>query len=319
MLASAKIAIEHVNLRDDILPGYRLNLVWNDTLCNPGRGIKAMYDSLYTPPTKIILMGAACSPVSEATAQASHLWNLVQFSYVSLSPALSDKARFPRFFRTTAPDVVVNPARIDIFKQFGWTKISTIHQSFELFAAVTDNLNILLKEANVTVVRSEIFTDNPSLQVKNLKINDARIIVGGFYVDKARQIFCEAYKIGLYGRKFLWILVGWYDDNWWMTPDPNIDCTPAQLAEAIEGYIAVDHIYLNPKDSPSVSGIKPSEFLDIFNNRTNNEDLFGKKLSPLAYDTVWTISLGLNETLTELMNNGKYQTSNKMFILHQIL
>ncbi|ESO83683.1 hypothetical protein LOTGIDRAFT_133032 [Lottia gigantea] len=303
MLTSAEIAIEHVNKHDYILPGYRLNLIYNNTMCDPGQGIKVMYDNLYSPPTKLLIIGAGCSPVSEATAQASHLWNLVQMSYVSLSPSLSDKLRFPFFFRTTAPDVVVNPARIDIFKQFGWSQVSTIHQSFELFSTVTENLNELMKEANLTIVRSEIFTQDPEVQVKNLMENDARIIVGGFYADKARKIFCEAYKEGLYGSKVVWILVGWYDDDWWKTPDPNVDCTVEELSAAVEGYIAIDHIYLNPKNTPSISGVTPEEFQTIFNNRTNNENIFGKKLSPLAYDTIWAIALGLNETIEDLARN----------------
>ena len=31
MLAASQLAVEHVNQRGDILPGYTLNLLWNDT------------------------------------------------------------------------------------------------------------------------------------------------------------------------------------------------------------------------------------------------------------------------------------------------
>ena len=39
-----------------------------------------MYQQLYTDPAKLMILGAGCSTVSQATAQASHLWNLVQVS-----------------------------------------------------------------------------------------------------------------------------------------------------------------------------------------------------------------------------------------------
>ena len=37
-----------------------------------------MYSQLYNEPKKLMILGAGCSFVSQATAQASHLWNLVQ-------------------------------------------------------------------------------------------------------------------------------------------------------------------------------------------------------------------------------------------------
>ena len=46
--------------------------------CNPGLAIKALFEQLYTPPTKLMIVGGGCSVVSEVTARASHLWNLVQ-------------------------------------------------------------------------------------------------------------------------------------------------------------------------------------------------------------------------------------------------
>ena len=35
-----------------------------------------------------------------------------------------------------------------------------------------------------------------------------RIIVGNFYENKARVIFCEAYKQKMYGAKYAWIITG---------------------------------------------------------------------------------------------------------------
>ncbi len=47
--------------------------------CNGGIGTDAMYLELYNrSTTKILIYGAGCSIVTEPTAQASHLWNLIQ-------------------------------------------------------------------------------------------------------------------------------------------------------------------------------------------------------------------------------------------------
>ena len=57
----------------------------------------------------------------------------------------------------------------------------------------------------------------------------------------------QAYKIGLYGRRIVWILNGWYDAEWWKTKDDSIDCTPEQLSEVVEGYFDAGIVYLNPQ------------------------------------------------------------------------
>ena len=56
----------------------------------------------------------------------------------------------------------------------------------------------------------------------------------------------QAFKMGLYGRQIVWILPGFYDIEWWKTPDDSIDCTPDQLGHAVEGYFSASIVYLNP-------------------------------------------------------------------------
>ncbi len=46
--------------------------------CSAGQSIKMMTDHLYGGPTKLMIVGDACSTASQATSQASYLWNLVQ-------------------------------------------------------------------------------------------------------------------------------------------------------------------------------------------------------------------------------------------------
>ena len=55
--------------------------------CVPGIGVDAMFRLLFSPPTKIMVLGAACSPVTQATAETSYLWNLVQ---VCIMPIIID-------------------------------------------------------------------------------------------------------------------------------------------------------------------------------------------------------------------------------------
>ncbi|XP_067676296.1 gamma-aminobutyric acid type B receptor subunit 1-like [Haliotis asinina] len=308
LLTAVQMAIEDINSRDDILPGYNLNLTWSNSNCSAGRGIRAMTDNLYNGPTRIVIVGGACSTVSQATSQASYLWNLVQVSYGSSSPALSNKARFPKFMRLASADTAVTSMRIRMFKQLGWSRVATIYQNYELFTLVNDNLLEEFSKENLTVVTSEVFKNSPVTQVQRLKDKDARIIVGGFYPEKGRHVLCESYKIGLIYPRVIWILIGWLNVKWYMEKDVTIDCTPDQMARALEGAIYTGFLYLDPFDTPTISGLTPSEFTLHHWMRNNNKTLPGDILASQGYDVTWTIALGLNATMTTLRETGSNKT-----------
>lgn len=62
--------------------------------------------------------------------------NIFQLGFGTSSPVLSDKTRFPKFYRIIPPDNNKNTARIGLMEEFNWSKIATIHHSSEFFAMV---------------------------------------------------------------------------------------------------------------------------------------------------------------------------------------
>ena len=61
---------------------------------------------------------------------------ILQLSYGSSSPILSDRNRFPNFFRLGGPDQKLNPAKIAVMREFNWKKVATINQALEFFSVV---------------------------------------------------------------------------------------------------------------------------------------------------------------------------------------
>lgn len=57
----------------------------------------------------------------------------------------------------------------------------------------------------------------------------------------------QAYKQEMYGKRYVWIIIGWYEDKWWekSLDKENIECSPSEMSEAVEGYLATDHMKLN--------------------------------------------------------------------------
>ena len=46
-----------------------------------------------------------------------------------------------------------------------------------------------------------------------------------------RIVFCEAYKIGLFGSKIQWLIVGDYSTRWWSLPHHGLGCSQSQVRQ----------------------------------------------------------------------------------------
>ncbi|KAJ8300573.1 hypothetical protein KUTeg_022092 [Tegillarca granosa] len=128
-----------------------------------------------------------------------------------------------------------------------------------------------------------------------------------FYDNMARKVFCEAYKEKLYGKKYVWIIIGWYPDNWYRQQDSKVNCTAQQLKEALEGHLTTEAIQLHQENTQTVSGMTSKTFLERLNKNLNYSDtsqITGYPEAPLAYDAVWAMALALNRTANKLEQNG---------------
>uniref|UniRef100_UPI00398EAA45 gamma-aminobutyric acid type B receptor subunit 1 n=1 Tax=Pristiophorus japonicus TaxID=55135 RepID=UPI00398EAA45 len=300
-LPAAQMALRDVNNRSDILRDYELQLIYHDSMCDPGKSTKFLYELLYNEPMKIVLL-PGCSGVSTLVAEAARMWNLIVLSYGSSSPALSNRQRFPTFFRTHPSATLHNPTRVKLFKRWGWTKIATIQQTTEVFTSTLDDLEQRVKEAGIEISVRQSFLTDPGVAVKNLKRQDARIIVGLFYETEARKVFCEVFKEKLYGKKYVWFLIGWYADSWFKIQDNNINCTVQNMTEAVEGHLTTEILMVNPTNTRGISKMTSQEFLEKLQTiiKKSPEETGGYQEAPLAYDAIWALALALNKTAQEL-------------------
>lgn len=194
-LAAAQLAVRHIN-EQQLLPGYTLELLTNDTKCDPGVGVDRFFHALYTQHSTrmIMLLGSACSEVTESLAKVVPYWNIVQVSFGSTSPALSDRREFPLFYRTVAPDSSHNMARIAFIKRFGWDTVTTFSQNEEIHSLAVNDLVTELESANISCAATITFAETDFRdQLRMLRDLDTRIIIGSFSHDLAPKIFCEVF------------------------------------------------------------------------------------------------------------------------------
>ncbi|XP_055634999.1 gamma-aminobutyric acid type B receptor subunit 1 [Toxorhynchites rutilus septentrionalis] len=314
-MPAAKLALQDVNEKEDLLPGFNLTLHSNDSECEPGLGASVMYNLLYNAPQKLMLL-AGCSTVCTTVAEAAKMWNLVVLCYGASSPALSDRSRFPTLFRTHPSATVHNPTRIKLMQKFGWSRVAILQQAEEVFISTVEDLETRCKEAGIEIVTRQSFLSDPTDAVRNLRRQDARIIVGLFYVVAARRVLCEMYKQQLYGRAYVWFFIGWYEDNWYEVDlkNENISCTKEQMRMAAQGHLTTEALMWNQNNQKTISGMSSEDFRKRLNDAlkedydiSHNRYPEGYQEAPLAYDAVWSVALAFNKTMQKLkeMNVGK--------------
>ncbi|KAK4887533.1 hypothetical protein RN001_003804 [Aquatica leii] len=289
-LAAARLAINHVNAFK-ILPGYALKLITNDTKCDPGVGVDSFFHAIYSNKLILMLLGSGCSNVTESLANIMPYWNILQVSYGSTSPLLSDRSKFPLFFRTVAPDSSHNSARISFIKHFGWNMVATLSLSRQPYLLSLNNFVHKLETANVYCVATITFSlENYKEQLKTLKELDTRIIIGSFSANIAPKIFCEVYNLKMYGMDYVWIL---QDQTalWWKNPK---ECQDEFLRQSVEGLILVsDYNYLSNNET-AISGIHSNK---VFEEQLNISKMSISKYAPQTYDAIWAMALTLRQTI----------------------
>ncbi|XP_071833141.1 gamma-aminobutyric acid type B receptor subunit 1-like isoform X3 [Apostichopus japonicus] len=310
VFVGADLALKHVNEDPSILGGYKLMMKLSNSQCNDGVGIQKLFKQIFQEPQKLMIIGPACSTAAQAIASTARFWNLNIMSPTASSPALSSRTKYPTFFRIIPSDTLLNPSRVSLMKLYNWTRVATIHQNHELFSESTDDLLTRLRDNNITVISSESFDEDPKNQVENLKKQDAKIIVANMYSYDMRKVICEAYKQNMFGAGYFWLLVGWYNSNWYTEENGALECTTEQMAEAVESsmYISTQARLLGGENVTTISGITVSEYQTLLEEHIQQERLSRYTLigqAAYGYDSIWAMALALNRS-AEILKTTSY-------------
>uniref|UniRef100_A0A8C6WPS0 G-protein coupled receptors family 3 profile domain-containing protein n=1 Tax=Neogobius melanostomus TaxID=47308 RepID=A0A8C6WPS0_9GOBI len=196
-LAQAMLfAIAEINNSSDILPGLSLGYKMYDACGSIARAVsgalalangnEATFVSSETPCTKSAqvqaILGENSSSLCMAIATVIGPFHLPLISHFATCACLSDKAKYPSFFRTIPSDLYQSRALAQLVRHFGWTWVGAIrtnddygNNGMATFTETANQLGICL-EYSVSFFRTD--PEEKILNIVNvIKHSSAKVIV----------------------------------------------------------------------------------------------------------------------------------------------
>ncbi|XP_071496381.1 gamma-aminobutyric acid type B receptor subunit 1-like [Diadema antillarum] len=303
LVCTVLMAVDHVNNEPSLLPDYELRMIWNWTQSQPGPALKYLYDVIYNSPQVLMAWGPTYSRVGEILNRVAAEYNLVQVGIAQFQANDELTEHYPYTVQIYPANSVFNPARIALLKEMGWKRAAIVYQNVKLFREEMEELALMMREQGLNTVAIETVNDDPRSNIESLKRHDARIIFLTVYNvrGEATRFLCEAYRNGLYGPKYVWILMGWYHANWWeystnqfLERGENF-CSLEQVQTVVEGYLSLRGFEIQEDLSEiNFNGIYPDNDRLEFFRHLQEALLTNGACDSYGYDQVMTIALALN-------------------------
>ncbi|XP_032240858.2 uncharacterized protein LOC5515302 isoform X2 [Nematostella vectensis] len=248
-----KIAVELINekAKGRIRLSTDFKSMIKDEGLDPPTTCKIAAQQLAADPDVVGVVGALRSSCSEASHQyfRDNAASMTQISYGSTSATLSNKNKFPKFFRTCASDVHQASALADLITYFNWRRVSSITSTTGYAKELVDRFEQDARLNGVRVIASaKIPPGQPDMverKVQLVKDAQTRINLVSALPNRAQTVFQKAKEKGMTGQGWVWVGT----DG--VTSMPISD-SQTELKESMQGTIGI-----TPK---SGSGAK---YLDI--------------------------------------------------------
>ena len=304
ILSAAEMAVDKINRRDDILPGYRLELIpVNTETCNQSLVTEAPVNFVRQVTggdlSIVGVVGLVCSTVTQAISPlAGRLEiDLLQISAGAISPIFSNNIEYPRLYRMIPSSTVYNDVVLSLMATFQWARISMVRDATLIQHTTTADKFVakLDKRTELELVflgdTTPTCTTSP---VHNLIRKRARIVYASVTAFEACELLCEMYQKGHRWPDFVWLFHDLSIEDLILTTE---ECDNDTMQTAVEGVFLLRYRLQPNPNTILVSGQTYSEYLMELHNHTNGiqENQHANSL----HDSIWAFALALNNSVSE--------------------
>ena len=307
------LAVEQINNRSDMLPGYELGLIDIDSeACGVSiisRGVVNVYSELVNQNHCIVgVVGLYCTAVTNVISpMVSHpdIGGYVQLA--ASTSRLQDRTTLEasaNLFHMVGLSSEFNKATLALMHALEWHRVSLIHHSGDIFhdSIANDFVQRIGYTDLELIARLPIATTELHFKEAFDTITDSEARISYWFVTatESANLLCEAYNRGFYWPGYVYIL-----------QEPSIDrilevqtsCTKEQLMIALEGAFSLQYRLFADNNTILESGLSYSEYWRMYNEKLeefgsiNNVTLSATTYANPLYDQVWAFALAIDNLI----------------------
>ena len=194
----AQMAFYEVNNDTSILNSLTLKLLVAPTQCRRELVIAAYIRYLNRDPSENVIgiLGPACSRATLPIAEASRFRKTILMGYGADDVSLSDRTRFPFFFRTNPSVDEFKAAYLSLFRAFGWKHCAILREAKYPVDSVRSRTEFLNKHG-IQVLSRELTSSGDldvSGYISTVVESKVTVIILDAYPAVTRAVTCQAYK-----------------------------------------------------------------------------------------------------------------------------
>ena len=212
IIPGAKLAVQEINNRTDILTNYKLELIVADDGCNINwKSIISLINNLYYEGKHIVgIIGPQCSDSTKAVTSLTGKSEIALINvHLGSAPELGNSSLYPYSFGIFSPTSIVIDALVALFVRNKWTRAAVLYNPDMLVDY--NSFRLFEKKINGKAELSFVSLANPDyLPLVALKSTFVRVIVAFLRGETLGRALCVAYRMGMTYPNYQWLLLGSY-------------------------------------------------------------------------------------------------------------
>ena len=313
---AVELAVEQINEREDILPGYYLNFTVANSACNvEDHTIVNFVESFFYSDVNFAgIVGPTCSDAVELITPITGEDNVSILNFhIANSPRFTDRSKYKNSFGTAGSAHIIVQEFMYLMRANKWERVAVLYEqtkfvhltAYDVF--VRDHKSIypqgrIVYSAPVSyhnIPLSPIF-DNHVRVVLVLSSSEISQRIACLIKRRYPQLTFPAYQFVFAGSTPA------YSEADFILNNQHYMCSLEENIQAVEGFLIVHLTVVTPNSSTElVSGLNYSDYFSLYNERANetaNESasIYGNPV----YDGVWSFSLALNNSIPKLNERG---------------
>ena len=306
------MAVEQINQRDDILPGYSLKFTVANSACN--LQVPDMYNFVraffHSGGAKFAgIVSAACSDVTQAVSAITGMKGVAILNFhIASSPTLSDRSRHGYAFGTVGSSHAYVGMFLQLMKQNKWESVAVLYEESKIFYLTAYYL--LVEELPKVYPQARIALSVPismdELPLSSISDHQLRVVfvITSFPVANRMMCLVSARYPHLTYPAYQFIFIQ-SPDKYFHYPASFVynsrpyNCSVKEITQAINGFLLTHtKLDVSNRSAPLVSGASFNEYYEKYKEKLVNEST--TEWANPVYDGVWSLALALNNSIPRL-------------------